>query len=114
MNITCDMAMDLIALYNDGLASDDSRRAVDEHLKNCPECSAAYASYSAPAPHAVSGQPKKSAEDLEIKYMSLARALRKNQLISTATTLGIVIASLAIGSYGMLHLIERRHPGSEF
>ena len=46
--------------------------------------------------------------------MSLARALRKNQLISTATTLGIVIASLAIGSYGMLHLIERRHPGSEF
>lgn len=70
MNITCDMAMDLIALYNDGLASDDSRRAVDEHLKSCPECSAAYASYSAPAPHAVSGQPKKSAEDLEIKYMS--------------------------------------------
>ena len=52
MNITGDMAMDLIALYNDGLASDDSRRAVDEHLKSCPECSAAYASYSAPAPHA--------------------------------------------------------------
>ena len=46
MNITCDMAMDLIALYNDGLASEDSRRAVDEHLKSCPECSAAYASYS--------------------------------------------------------------------
>ena len=32
MNISCDMAMDLIALYCDGVASADSRKAVREHL----------------------------------------------------------------------------------
>lgn len=38
MHITCDMAMDLAGLYQDGLASEDSARAVEQHLKECPAC----------------------------------------------------------------------------
>ena len=45
MNISCDMAMDLIALYCDGVASADSRKAVREHLAVCPVCSRAYDAY---------------------------------------------------------------------
>ena len=40
--ITCDICMDLIPLVKDGIASEDSRVAVEEHIKDCPDCAAAY------------------------------------------------------------------------
>lgn len=38
MKITCDIALDLIGLYLDGVASPDSKKAVEEHLKDCESC----------------------------------------------------------------------------
>lgn len=36
--LTCDIVMDLIPLVKDGVASNDSKDAVYEHLKECQEC----------------------------------------------------------------------------
>ena len=41
-NITCDMCMDLMPLVKDGIASEDSRMAVEEHIKNCEACRKLY------------------------------------------------------------------------
>lgn len=40
--LTCDICIDLMPLVQDGVASKDSVVAVEEHLKNCPECSALF------------------------------------------------------------------------
>ena len=40
--ITCDMCMDLIPLVKDGIASEDSRLAVEEHVKSCEDCRKMY------------------------------------------------------------------------
>lgn len=40
--ISCDMCIDLIPLVHDGVASDDSRNAVLQHLQECPGCSVLY------------------------------------------------------------------------
>jgi len=40
--ITCDVCMDLIPLVQDGVASQDSMLAVENHTKNCPKCSAIF------------------------------------------------------------------------
>lgn len=40
MKISCDMARDLIPLYNDGALSRDSREAVATHLASCEACRA--------------------------------------------------------------------------
>ena len=47
--ISCDICMDLMPLVRDGIASEDSRAAVEEHIKDCPDCAAAYGE-SVPAP----------------------------------------------------------------
>ena len=39
MKISCDVIRDLLPLYADDACSQDSRRMVDEHLAECPECS---------------------------------------------------------------------------
>lgn len=38
MNISCDIIRDLLPLYHDGVCSEDSRRAVEEHLTHCEGC----------------------------------------------------------------------------
>ena len=40
--ISCNMCIDLIPLVHDGVASDDSRNAVLQHLQECPACSSLY------------------------------------------------------------------------
>lgn len=38
IKITCDICIDLMPLVQDGVASEDSSKAVEEHLKICPVC----------------------------------------------------------------------------
>ena len=38
MKITCDVIQDLIPLVQDDTASEDSRRLVEEHVAQCPDC----------------------------------------------------------------------------
>ena len=40
--ISCDLCMDLMPLVQDGVASEDSRNAVLQHLEECPDCRALY------------------------------------------------------------------------
>ncbi|MCR4639552.1 zf-HC2 domain-containing protein [Ruminococcus sp.] len=40
MSKNCDMIKDLLPLYADDVCSEESRKAVEEHIKNCPECKA--------------------------------------------------------------------------
>lgn len=45
--ISCDMCMDLMPLVSDGVASEDSRLAVEAHLKTCEACRGCF-EYTAP------------------------------------------------------------------
>lgn len=51
--ITCDICLDLIPLVKDGIASEGSRQAVEEHLKTCPSCRALW---NGDAPSAANGE----------------------------------------------------------
>ncbi len=38
MKIPCDIIKDLLPLYNDGVCSEESVNAIEEHLTDCPDC----------------------------------------------------------------------------
>jgi len=48
-DITCGLCMDLMPLVRDGLASDDSREAVERHVRSCAACRALYGAGAPPA-----------------------------------------------------------------
>ena len=48
-DITCDVCMDLLPLVQDGIASEDSKRLVEEHIKNCSACAKLYDIKAVPA-----------------------------------------------------------------
>lgn len=78
---------DLLPLYHDGVCSEKSRAAVEEHLKDCPECRAALAAMDAPLPDA---QPPVPDEEAAVKGLSQTwekskrRAWWKGALIAAA------------------------------
>ncbi len=45
MEITCDIVTDLVDVYTNNVASEDTVNAVKEHLKTCPECRRHYEEY---------------------------------------------------------------------
>lgn len=50
--ISCDVCMDLMPLVEDGVASEDSRKAVEAHVAQCEICRAQYKGEVPPVPDA--------------------------------------------------------------
>ncbi len=103
MSISCDMVIDLISLYHDGAASEDSRRAVREHLRTCPSCAAIYRQYEAElAKSHLRGRGKTviPAVSLGEEYKKLAKVLQKRKLTDTLSatllTSAAIIGALAL------------------
>ncbi|NLV49258.1 MAG: zf-HC2 domain-containing protein [Clostridiales bacterium] len=45
MNLSCDIIMDLAPIYHDGTAGKASVAAVEEHLRECPDCRRFYRNF---------------------------------------------------------------------
>lgn len=83
--ITCDMCMDLMPLVKDGIASEDSRAAVEEHIKSCESCKKRYDGALA--------DPSTLNMDLE---MELGKLKRKLQVFSTVLMMFGVFFGLSL------------------
>ncbi len=99
MSISCDMVIDLISLYHDGAASEDSCRAVREHLKTCPSCAAIYRQYEAELMKSrlgVNGRVKTAAPGVSLgeEYKKLAKILQKKKLTDTLSATLLTSAAL--------------------
>ena len=104
MNVSCDMVMDLISLYNDGVASEETCRAIREHLKECPACRRAYASYSEQKKRELKPPRIPESDELSQKYTLLARHLRRDRLLSNAAVIMLILLSATIGGIGAVKL----------
>ena len=58
--MNCNIVRDLLPLYHDGVCSEESRRAVEEHLAGCEACRQVLADMDAPLPAA---EGKKTGDD---------------------------------------------------
>ena len=71
--MNCDMIKDLIPLYSEGLCSEESRKAIEEHIKTCESCRLLYEQLPLP-------KTTPPAEDIAMKKVN--RKLIKLKLIS--------------------------------
>ncbi len=99
MNISCDIIMDLIPIYKDGVASEDSKKAVEEHILTCKDCAEMCKMYTPEA------KPKKAKihtgpESYKKRtYSSLAEELHKQKVIDKLTFSTTLALSAGIGVY---------------
>lgn len=92
-NITCDMCIDLMSLVQDGVASDDSRSAVEAHTAQCPACQKLFNEMCAP--------PVQVPEN-RTEYV-LEQVYRK-QRRKTFLSWGVIILALVLAVWAFLEV----------
>lgn len=91
MKQNCEVIMDLLPLYHDGVCSEGSRRLVEEHLKECERCSQALEEI----------KKELSAPNTTLKDAGKAwRSLTRNLLIRRITAVVLVAALMISAIYG--------------
>ena len=94
-----DIVQDLLPLYHDGVCSERSRAAVEEHLQTCGVCRAALAAMDAPLPEA----EKTAAEDAAaVKKISSEwkKGKRRARIIGVLAAI-VVCAAAAVGIWAL-------------
>lgn len=98
MKYPCNIILDLLPLYHDGVCSTESADAIKEHLNECESCRAYYqslqASDSLPIGH--------NSNEEEIRKVASLKAVKKKILckrVLTAVLSIAIVLSLAFGSF---------------
>lgn len=100
--MTCEVIRDLLPLCADGVASDESRASVEEHIRTCAACRALYESMCAP----VEAQEAPKEPD----YMDAVRQQKKENrrfiLLTYGVTLGVLLLLVVGGKVKSLPQIR--------
>ena len=89
MKYPCDLIRDLLPLYQDGVCSEESRAAVEEHLRECPSCRAYQTALcEADGLFPVSGEEPEQTADQELRKADSLRAVRENAASKAGTGCG--------------------------
>lgn len=92
MEKTCDIIKDLLPLYIDGVCSEDSKRAVEEHLKTCESCREELEGYRGEIT-AVDGQEEEVIKRISSRWKrTKIRALLTGILVMTVLVIVLVSA----------------------
>ncbi|MCL1829370.1 MAG: zf-HC2 domain-containing protein [Oscillospiraceae bacterium] len=96
MKMPCEIIKDLLPLYFDGVCSNDSKAAIDEHLADCDNCRAELRAGQSSLPVTGVTQNLKEAEAV----MNLSKRWEKGMTRSLLT--GILFAVLTIAAFALI------------
>ena len=99
-----DIVQDLLPLYHDGVCSEKSRAAVEEHLKTCESCRNALAEMDAPLPEA-----GKTAADDAAAVKKISREWERGKW--KARMKGAAIAAAVCAVLVLLGVVATQWPG---
>jgi len=96
MALSCDIVLDLVALYHDKLASETSVQAINAHLKQCPSCRKAYKQYRLAEIQPSEPEYITPEEEVRMEFQKIAKRMRKRRYLLTSGAGFYVILSLAV------------------
>ncbi len=105
MKITCDVAKDLAEIYFNGTPSDETQRAVKNHLHECKDCRSFYADYKNQLDEekedienkiSIETSPYIADEILSESLKKISKRLRKRRIIANTAAIVTVVMGLVI------------------
>ena len=93
MKISCEIIKDLLPLYADNICSDESKAAIDEHIRTCNSCKTELQSMNISLPINDTEQNLKEAEAVKNLSERWKKGMKKSLLK------GALIAALSIGAF---------------
>ena len=109
MNKDCEIIQDLMPLVIDGVCSDKSREAVEEHVKECPACAGIYGDLKKELIREKTPE-KKEKKEVDRSLMALLKKKKVRRFLKPFL-LGMLIVALAVGGvFGYQALSEMMVP----
>lgn len=97
MKIPCSIAKDLMPLYHDGVCSDETKAAVEEHLDDCASCRELYGKLSGADYIERSAFDEERSETLAASY----RYFRRRSIMKAALLAILALAAAALIFFGI-------------
>lgn len=91
MKISCNIIRDLLPLYIDRIESDESRAAIREHLKFCPDCRRYYKSIG----RALSVNNADQLGAAQSDYLKLSKKIRQRRALYAGSGALLLLGMLA-------------------
>ena len=99
MNISCQVVRDLLPLYHDNVCSEDSRAMVEEHLRDCPACSAELKTYDAEPAEKKMDEARLIAGTAKAWKNKAAAFFKGALIVAVLACVACLVAYNAIGSH---------------
>ncbi len=87
---SCALIKDILPIYNDGATSMESNEIIEEHLKDCADCSA----YLNGIKETDIKLPNK--DDETYRYIKIAKKIKRRKIIKTISVIALIIFILTI------------------
>lgn len=98
MKHECNVARDLMPLCIDGVASEESKQYVEEHIAECTECAVAYGAMRVELPR-ISAEKESAAMEQAAQQMRRKRQNRKRMMIALTALLTALVVLAGVWGY---------------
>lgn len=106
MRIDCDIIKDLLPLYAEGLASEKSRAAIEEHLEECDDCRTVYRKMTEPKPPVHYDREPAESFQRYVKKNKRKLALKTAAVTVIVVLLGVLIRLIAVGGLAVFLAVD--------
>lgn len=107
-SLDCDIVCDLLPLYHDGIVSEKTKIAVEEHISHCEKCRSELYSLHETIPSEDSPAPVTGK-----KFRNFIQSQKRKRIIFTSLSVLLAVALLVGGYFGQLQLPIFRVPEQE-
>lgn len=91
MKYPCDMIQDLLPLYLDGVCSEESKKAIEEHLAECSDCKAFYTTMHEAGEMEVGMHNADRERQKVASFQAVKKKMFKNQILVSTSAVAILI-----------------------
>lgn len=106
MKNECNIVRDLLPLYIENMASEETREFVEAHLSNCPECNELYLSMTE------KGKEEIADEEAQKKILPLRIVKRKllcKKIVASAISVVILLAIVIVAGANIYDFVDRQN-----
>ncbi len=96
MSLSCDVVMDLVALYQDGLASPNTQKEVTAHLWQCRKCRMQYKQYRKYYQAVSKKNHMVSQQNMEQNFCMLAKRMRHRRILTFLAVVVYMVVSCSM------------------
>lgn len=101
MNCPCEMIQDLLPLYLDGVCSEESKKAIEQHLAECSVCKAFYTAMEETEETQIQAHNPDRERQKAVSFHAVKKRIFRKQLL-TAVAAVLILMAIAFAAVGIL------------